>query len=308
MPTKKRANPDHNSPPKVKDKKNKQDDMCLICNSTIVEENENQMGEEAIFCEGNCQGWLHRKCAGITNVYFNKLTKSNNKFLCVYCRLFEQASLVEELQEEVKNLKAKLEEGTPSPTNLDSQNMETGPSAITDSSNPPINLEGIRREINLLTSSVRNQQKILDNKERENRMNNLVIVGLKEEDDNEDVVAVTSSIFASKLGLDNVAIAKAKRLGKSDNKKRPILVTFSTQSDRKEVLENRKKLAGSDIYINFDLTREQIKELQNLRKLRKKLLQHEAFKNKKITIYRNKLHTDRIPISAESLLEAGITE
>jgi len=64
-----------------------------------------------------------------------------------------------------KNLKAKLEQDTPSPTNLDSQNMETGPSAITDSSNP-INLEGICREINLLTS-VRNQQKILDNKERE---------------------------------------------------------------------------------------------------------------------------------------------
>jgi len=118
--------------------------------------------------------------------------------------------------------------------------MEIGPSAITDSSNPPINLEGIRWEINLLTSSVRNQQKILDNKERENRMSNLVIVGLKEEDDNEDVMAVTSSMFASKLGLDNVAIAKTKRLGKSDNKKRPILVTFSTQSDRKEVLENRK--------------------------------------------------------------------
>jgi len=148
--------------------------------------------------------------------------------------------LVEGLQEEVKNLKAKLEGGTPSPTNLDSQNMETGPSAMTDSSNPPINLEGIHWEINLLTFSIRNQQKFLNNKERENRMNNLVIVGLKEEDDNEDVMAVTSSMFASKLGLDNVSIAMAKRLGKSANKKRPILVTFSTQLDRKEVLENRK--------------------------------------------------------------------
>jgi len=49
-------------------------------------------------------------------------------------------------------------------------------------------------------------------------MNKLVIVGLKEEYDNEDVMAVTSSMFASKLGLDNVAIVKAKRLGKSDNK------------------------------------------------------------------------------------------
>jgi len=36
--------------------KNKQDELYLICNSTIVEENENQTGEEAIFCEDICQG------------------------------------------------------------------------------------------------------------------------------------------------------------------------------------------------------------------------------------------------------------
>ena len=68
-PTKKCSNPDHNMPPKASEKKNKQEEeICIICDSIILEENEddeNQARDEAIFCEGLCQRWLHRKCAGL---------------------------------------------------------------------------------------------------------------------------------------------------------------------------------------------------------------------------------------------------
>ena len=50
-------------------------------------------------------------------------------------------------------------EGAPSTMNIDSQNMETGSSIVTKSSSPPVNLERIRLELNLLISSVKNQQK-----------------------------------------------------------------------------------------------------------------------------------------------------
>ena len=44
-------------PPKAKDKKYKQDDdVCLICESTIAEDNDNRSGEDAIFCEGCMSG------------------------------------------------------------------------------------------------------------------------------------------------------------------------------------------------------------------------------------------------------------
>ena len=45
---KKRAEPDHNMPPKTSEKKNKQEEeICIICDSTILEgnEDEDQIGD-----------------------------------------------------------------------------------------------------------------------------------------------------------------------------------------------------------------------------------------------------------------------
>ena len=74
MPVTKWNQPENNTPPhKGTEKKNKQtlqiedqcsDDKFHICNETIKEESKYQSGE-AIFCEGLCQGWLHRKCVQI---------------------------------------------------------------------------------------------------------------------------------------------------------------------------------------------------------------------------------------------------
>ena len=108
---------------KAKDKKYKQDDdVFFICESTIVEDNDNQSGDDAIFCEGLRQGWLHCKCAGMINVCvcFDKLSNSN-KFLCVYCQLFQYISLVVELREQINQLKSKLTETSPVQTKLGSQ-------------------------------------------------------------------------------------------------------------------------------------------------------------------------------------------
>ena len=52
--------------------------------------------------------------------------------------------------------------------------------------------------------------------------------------------------------------------------------------DRKKVLTSRTKLSGSNIYINFDLTKEQIKQQHKLRGLRKQLTKLPDFKNKKL--------------------------
>ena len=91
MPTKKRSNPVHNTPPKTSEKKNKkEEEICIICDSAILEDedDEEQTGDEAIFCEGLCQGWLHRKCAGLTNAFFQKFIKTNkNSCACFVCFL-----------------------------------------------------------------------------------------------------------------------------------------------------------------------------------------------------------------------------
>jgi len=59
------------SPPKknAKGGKNSEAD-CLICEEPILEPSEHCAGEEAVFCEGSCQGWIQRKCAGVTRPTF----------------------------------------------------------------------------------------------------------------------------------------------------------------------------------------------------------------------------------------------
>ena len=92
-------------------KKLKEDDngdTCLICETIIYDDSDELTGEDAIYCEGLCNGWLHCKCAGMSNKCFARLADSNNKFLCVYCMLFEQTTLVKDLSEEINSLKAKL--------------------------------------------------------------------------------------------------------------------------------------------------------------------------------------------------------
>ena len=66
-----------NSPP---GKKSKADEPnCLVC-----EPGEETDGYESLFCEGDCQGWIHRVCYGITCLGYDKLGESTNPFFCVH--------------------------------------------------------------------------------------------------------------------------------------------------------------------------------------------------------------------------------
>jgi len=49
---------------------------CLICDEPILEQSENCVGDDAVFC----QGWLHRKCAGVTRPAFDKLGESDTQY------------------------------------------------------------------------------------------------------------------------------------------------------------------------------------------------------------------------------------
>ena len=51
-----------------------------------MEDDEKNDGHEAVFCEGECQIWLHRKCAGLTHQAFAKMSKSDDPYFCVYCQ------------------------------------------------------------------------------------------------------------------------------------------------------------------------------------------------------------------------------
>ena len=74
--------------------------ICPICDDPIEEQSETTPGHDAIHCDGICDSWLHRRCAG--------LSKSDSKFLCPHCHLHDLISEVTSLKSIVSNLTAEL--------------------------------------------------------------------------------------------------------------------------------------------------------------------------------------------------------
>ncbi len=59
-------------------------------------------------------------------------------------------------------------------------------------------------------------------------------------------------------------------------------------------MQKRVKLSGTRIFINNDLTQDQQEAEKKLRDARNTLRKMPEYANKKITIYRGKLHVDRM--------------
>ena len=74
-------------------------ETCPICCETIVDAAENVEGQEALFCEGACQKWLHRWCTGVHKDSYAVLTSSEEPFVCPLCSLAEHCRLIKSLVE-----------------------------------------------------------------------------------------------------------------------------------------------------------------------------------------------------------------
>ena len=134
------------SPPKRKTKnvKNSEAD-CIVCDEPILEPSENCEGDEAVFCEGDCQGWIHRKCAGVTRSAFDKLGESDVQYLCSQCMLASQNREICKLANIIKDLNASIIPLTETITLLQSsanitstmQQTASEQTTINTSNNPP---------------------------------------------------------------------------------------------------------------------------------------------------------------------------
>ena len=63
---------------------------------------------------------------------------------------------------------------------------------------------------------------------------------------------------------------------------RPLLVAFQTLEGKKLVMKRKKILAGTRVYINNDLIKEQMAQERKLREKNRQLRSHPSFKEKKI--------------------------
>ena len=56
---------------------------CAICLKPIIDHSEVTEDEDSIFCEGSCQQWIHRTCAGLLNPAFDLIRSSDQNFYCL---------------------------------------------------------------------------------------------------------------------------------------------------------------------------------------------------------------------------------
>ena len=98
--------------------------VCPICEEVIKGTNGRKKGQDAIFCEGECQSWMHRHCAGLSKNRFQELSSSQDMFLCPACQndmlteaISELRVVVGELTSEIDELKKDVQRASvPKPT------------------------------------------------------------------------------------------------------------------------------------------------------------------------------------------------
>ena len=75
-------------------RKNRPSCKCAVCERAIDDSK-----DESVLCEGTCNGWLHRVCAGLTKAAFEECQKSTDSFLCHYFSQVEVKALKQQLNE-----------------------------------------------------------------------------------------------------------------------------------------------------------------------------------------------------------------
>ena len=92
----------------------------LLVSATIV--------TEAIFCEGQCEAWYHRRCAGISKSAYESASESENPFYCMSCLQVHYNNKISQLKEQIAALSSKilgLSEGDTSQTSASGPGSNT---------------------------------------------------------------------------------------------------------------------------------------------------------------------------------------
>ena len=79
--------------------------VCPICAEPIVDEDEDGCAQDALFCEGVCQRWLHRWCAGVTSERYVVLSSIEDPFHCPSCTVAGQQAAITAQQADIACLR-----------------------------------------------------------------------------------------------------------------------------------------------------------------------------------------------------------
>lgn len=149
-------------------------------------------------------------------------------------------------------------------------------------------------EVNYLKNELKNVKNQIQRLEKKEREKNIVIKGLKETENEEKTGEIVEEMLKKDLNLSDIRIRKVERIGaKISGRTRPIIIALENKEDKLTILKCKKKLKGTTIYLDDDLTREE-------RERKKKLLRivwEERKKNKNAY-----LRGDRIVVEGEMFM------
>lgn len=135
--------------------------------------------------------------------------------------------------------------------------------------------------------------------ENVNRKRNVIIYGIREDVDEsfQDLKNKIFWLFNTKMGLEikREEIDEFFRLGKknAERRNRPIIVKMTSSWRKTEIMTNKRKLKGSKIYIENDMSEEEIIEKKNMIAEMKEMKSkgHEAYIKGKLLIVKKKDET-----------------
>lgn len=118
-----------------------------------------------------------------------------------------------------------------------------------------------------LKTKLINLEREIEYLKRDKKQNNIIIFGLKEEEESTSgLIQVAKKIFNKDLNINigDFEINKIFRIGKKspDGKPRPVLLSFVNLWKKNEVMKARKNL--KDIYITDDYSKEVLEKRKNL--------------------------------------------
>ena len=285
----KRSRPPSDSPQSSNKKKTKKKGGCTcpICLETIIESTKSKSGHDAIYCEGHCNSWLHRRCAGLSKPLFVSLEKSTDPFYCPHCQLRNLTTEISTLKVTIKSLNEKI--ATLQPVVRSSDQLPNSKS-IANISPEASTADASQSKQSLLNKSSVSPPTPVDKKF------NIVIYGIKEcppkttkvnrlEQDLQNIIHAFANVD---FQIDANSIKDCIRLGKYKpevSRPRPILVKF-LRSTEATIALSKISLFKAPIHIKPDQTQEERDTESHLLKERWSLTQL-GFEKKRIKI-RNK--------------------
>ena len=62
------------------------------------------LGDDAVYCEGDCKGRLHPKCVCMLKLFYDKISKPDDPYYCPNCIVAKQSEEIYQLRNRIKDL------------------------------------------------------------------------------------------------------------------------------------------------------------------------------------------------------------